>query len=90
MGRVVSFVSDDKAVDVQREKLLGAVDDAYSPLENQSGFRTKRSSLTTLRDSLPSLQDVVKLLLFCAVTVVGMTFLSQAIPKIGRSTVMFF
>ena len=83
MGRTVSFVLDDKAVDVEREKLL----DLEDPLQfsEKQDFTEKLESASSISPLglLPSLKDIVKTVLFCGVTVFGISLFSNAIPIIG-------
>lgn len=91
MGRVAGFVLDSKTVDMEREKLLGVDDDSVFAEEDLRGNGKRRHSSRHFsshqRGFLPSLKDAVKLFLFCAVTVVGMTFISQALPRFSRINV---
>ena len=87
MGRKVSLVSDDKAVDVEQEKVLKFKDGYSNSVENVSVWRTKKPGFHYSKESLPSLKDGIKLLLFSTVTVIGMTFISQIMPNIGWNNV---
>ena len=87
MGRKVSFELDDKAVDVERENLLHLKDDCSYSVEDASVLRTRRYLFDYSRESLPSIKDVINLLLFSAVTVIGWTFISEIMPTIGWSNV---
>ena len=82
MGREVSFVLDRKEdVHVGREALLDVHDSSASAEKGDSAISSQKPSSSPLRDFLPTLKDAVKLALFCAVTVAGMTVISQVFPK---------
>ena len=83
MDRVVDIVHDDKAVVQERERLLDPEGDQPFAKEDCFATRTEKSSWAHLRETLPSIKDVIKLILFCTVTAAGMTFISEAMPRIG-------
>ena len=83
MGRKVSFVLDSKdAIHVDRE--------ALPDVHDESAFaENERSSISSRKLSLSPFKDAVKLALFCALTVAGMTLISQVFPRYSWSNVRF-
>ena len=90
MGRAVSFMVDEKAADVECERFLDMKYDPALLEDDASSIGTRKSSLNYLREHLPSIKDIFKLVLFCTVTVVGMNFISGAIPSRGWHNVRSF
>ncbi|KAL6713484.1 hypothetical protein ACLMJK_008949 [Lecanora helva] len=88
MGRRISFVLDDKSVDVERhqhqhEALLDLQHDSTFAGKDRSSSSVQKASSSPVRGSLTWLKDVLKLLLFCAVTVAGMTLIAQSFPQLS-------
>lgn len=89
MGRAVSFVND-RAVEVEREKLLDLKDHSDLSQNDRPGIRTEPFTPKRPSDFLPTLRDVINSVLFCGVTVFGITLISNAIPNIGWRNVRVF
>ena len=89
MGRVVSFMSDEKVDGTERERLVNSKDDLSSIERNSPTISSSKSSLKSFYESLPTLRDIIRLVFFCTFTVVGMTFISPAIPRFGWVQVSF-
>lgn len=85
MGRAAISLPDEKMpIDVENEKLLDVEDDSALLECEEDGKRHRSHSWS---EYVPSIREVVRLVLFCAVTVVGMTFISEFVPTPQWSTV---
>lgn len=78
MGYPAVYVPNEtKALDGGYGKLLDLEHDLALPTYDDVVAEPKSSSWQRLKDCLPSVKDVVKLVLFSAATVIGMTFISE-------------
>lgn len=78
MGHAAIYLPNEtKPLDGEYGKLLYSKDDLALPKYNDVVAEPTRSSRQRLKNYLPSVKDVVKLVLFSAVTVIGMTFISE-------------
>lgn len=93
MGHATIYLPDEKRpLHEANERLMGKGDKSALPLYSYSDVvaQSKKSSWQQLKDYLPSVRDVVKLVLFFTVTVIGMTFIFEAFVNVAGNTVRYF
>lgn len=78
MGHIAFYMPDEKRpLDKGNVKLLEIEDNPALPKYDILVAEPKRSSWHRMKYYLPSVKDVIKLVLFSAVTVIGATFISR-------------
>lgn len=88
MAHAAIYLPDEKKpLDGENEKLLDLEDNPALPKYDDVVAEPKRSPRQRLKNYLPSVKDIVNLLLFSAVAVIGMTFISEAFFKAPGNTV---
>ena len=84
MGHAATY--DKKSPSEEKEKLLDVEHHSAIHKDYEYPDELKHTWWQYLRESLPSCREVLRLSLFCAVTVIGMTFISEALSQVRWST----